>query len=400
MGAGQIIQAAVMQGDADLTQRSSPLLEGVAICSVGELFGGVERHILGLLTGLQSHGVDALLILFHDGELAAQVRSQGIDPIILPGRNRSTWSTSQVLAEILRRRQIRIVHVHGYKATVICGLAHRRHQFVMVKTVHGLPEPMTGRPLHALRNKFYHFLDALATRMADSTVCYVTEELRLQHARAHSRLRATVIPNGVANMDKDQLQRPPELRKDWFNLAIVGRLDTVKGHHVAIKAISSQNVPEDVHLQVIGVGPTEAELRKLAHARGVADRVHFLGFRRNVYDYLAHCDVLLMPSLHEGLPYTLLEAMALKAPIIASRTGGLVEVIEHRITGLLIPVADSLGLGSAIRALYDGPELRKRLSDNARKLQQSRYSLDAMALRYLEEYLAALVMTVSLNQNS
>ena len=375
-----------MQGDAGLTQRSSPLIEDVAICSVGELFGGVERHILGLLTGLQSHGVDALLILFHDGELAAQVRSQGIDPIILPGRNRSTWSTSQVLAEILRRRQIRVVHVHGYKATVICALAHRRHQFVMVKTVHGLPEPMAGRPLHALRDKFYHSLDAIATRMADSTVCYVTEELRLQQARAHSRLLTTVIPNGVANMDKVQFQRPPDLCEDWFNLAIVGRLDTVKGHHVAIEAISNPNVPEDVHLQIIGVGPTEAELRELVNARGVADRVHFLGFRRNVYDYLAHCDVLLMPSLHEGLPYTLLEAMALKTPIIASRVGGLAEVLEEGITGLLPPQGNSASLAIAIVKLQHDTEYRQRLAENACGLQRAHYSIDEMSSRYKAIY--------------
>ena len=85
-----------------------PLPVQVAICSVGELFGGVERHVLGLLGGLQVHGIEALLILFHDGELAAQARDQGIEPIILSNRNHSLWSTSQALAGILRRRQIRI----------------------------------------------------------------------------------------------------------------------------------------------------------------------------------------------------------------------------------------------------------------------------------------------------
>jgi L-malate glycosyltransferase len=372
----------IMLSDAEATQRIPPLVKGLAICSVGELFGGVERHILGLLTGLQSHGIEALLILFNDGELAAQARAQGVEPIILPSRNRSAWGTSKNLADILRQRQIQIVHVHGYKATVICALAHLRYQFATVKTEHGLAEPMRGRPLHALRDKFYHFLDTLATRTTVATVCYVTEELRLHHTRSHAGLRVAVIPNGVAYMDKAQFDRPSELCKEWFNLAIVGRLDTVKGHHVAIEAISSANMPTDVHLQILGVGPTETELRKLANVLGVADRVHFLGFRRNVFEYLAHCDVLLMPSLHEGLPYTLMEAMALNTPVIASSVGGLAEVLQEGNTGLLTTQGDPAPLARAIMELRLDPDYRKRLSENAHRLQRDKYSIDAMSSRY------------------
>jgi glycosyltransferase involved in cell wall biosynthesis len=365
-------------------------LKRIAVCTAGELFGGVERHILGVMSGLQAHGIEALLVLFHDGELAAQARDQGIEAIILPGPNRFLWSTSQALAGILRQRLVRIVHVHGYKATVFCALARIGYPFALVKTEHGLPEPMAGRPLRVLRDRFYHFLDTRATRMAGASICYVTAELRLYHARAHAGLRTSVIPNGVANMDRGRFERPPELRRDWFNLVIVGRLETVKGHHVAIGALADASMPPDVNLQIVGTGPSEAPLRALAQKRGVSDRVHFLGFRRNVYEYLAHCDVLLMPSLHEGLPYTLLEGMALGTCIVASRVGGLMEAIEHGVSGLLLPAADPSALASAIRELHDDQELRKRHGEFARQMQRARYSLDAMALRYVEEYRAAL----------
>ena len=68
----------------------------IAICTVGELFGGVERHVLGLMKELRAQGVSTLLVLFHDGELAAQMRAQGIEPVILPNQNRSLLSTSRV----------------------------------------------------------------------------------------------------------------------------------------------------------------------------------------------------------------------------------------------------------------------------------------------------------------
>lgn len=356
----------------------------IAICSVGELFGGVERHILGLLSGLKAKNIDPLLILFHDGELALQAREQGLDPTILPANNAAPVTTSRLLARILQERKAQLVHVHGYKATVFCALARHWYRLPMIKTEHGLPEPMGDSPVRALRNNLYHLLDRMATRAAVVTVCYVTKDLLTHHQRAHRGLRATVIPNGVATMDPSQFSRPFELRDGCLNLILAGRLDMVKGHHLAIEAITVKGLC-NAQLYIIGVGPRQAELRALADTHGVGNRVHFLGFRRNIYDYIAHAEILLMPSLHEGLPYTLLEAMALGRPIVASGVGGLAEVIEDGVTGLLIPPGDATHLAKAIVQLND-PVLRRQLGDNARRLQETQYSLEAMTDRYLVAY--------------
>lgn len=376
------------EDDLDHLRKSpySTNLERIAICTVGELFGGVERHVLGIMSGLQTQGVSTLLVLFHDGELAAQARGQGIEPIVLSNNNRTLLATSQHLAQILNQRDIHIVHTHGYKAMVFCSVAHLWHRFALVKTEHGLPEPMTGGLIRTLRNRLYYFSDSVATRIAHTTVCYVTDDLRSYYRQAHSGLHTIVIPNGVTNVDRCQFPCPSEMRNDWFNVVMVGRLEIVKGPHLAIEAIASERMPQDIHLHIIGVGPCETELRTLTKARGIANRVHILGFRRNVFDYLAHCNVLLMPSLHEGLPYTLLEAMALGIPIVATRVGGLAEVIQDEGTGLLVPPQDPAALTRAILRLYEDPALRSRLGEQARLLQQTKYSLQAMTERYLAIY--------------
>ena len=98
-----------------------------------------------------------------------------------------------------------------------------------------------------------------------------------------------------------------------------------------------------------------------------------------------------MPSLHEGLPYTLLEAMALGTPVIASRVGGLAEVIQDQVTGLLVAPRNAAALGDAIRRLKAEPALRVRLGEQARRLQRERYSLEAMTESYLEVYREALL---------
>ena len=328
----------------------------IAICSVGELFGGVERHILTFITGIRTQGVYPSLLLFHDGELASQAREQGVEPIILPNRNRSLLTTVRTLARILKQRQIQVVHVHGYKATFFCALARYWYPCRIVKTEHGLPEPIAGKPLYLLRDRLYHFLDNAATQIANATVCYVTQELQAHYRRWHSNLRVCVIPNGVANMDRHQLPRPSELNTKWFNLVVVGRLDTVKGLHVAIQALASESPQPDVHLHIIGTGPCGPELHDQAEALGISQRVHFLGFRRNALDYIAYCDTLLMPSLHEGLPYTLLEAMAFGTAIVASCVGGLAEVLQDDVTALLVPPRDTKALAHAITRLHDDSE--------------------------------------------
>lgn len=365
-------------------------LQCVVICTVGELFGGVERHVLGAIRGLSDKGIRSVLILFHDGELAAQARLQGVDPIILPSSNRRLIPTSRQLARILKAQEVLLVHVHGYKAMVFCALARRQYPFAIVKTEHGLPEAMAGRPMGVLRDRLYHFLDRIATWRARASVCYVTEELRMHYRNAHPGFQGIVIPNGITAPDRHKLQRPAELREDRFNLIIVGRLDSVKGHHIAIDAIAALNLSPEIHLHIVGTGPRDTALRDQVKSRGIENRVHFVGFRRNIYDYIAFSEVLLIPSMHEGLPYTLLEAMGLGIPIVASNIGGLAEVLQDGGTALLVPPGDVESLAHAIIRLHADPGLCRQLGENAKRLQQTKYSLTVMVERYLEVYRESL----------
>ena len=236
------------------------------------------------------------------------------------------------------------------------------------------------------RNRFYYWVDSLAARAAGATVCYVTEDLRSRYGKAHAELRTFVIPNGVPPMERDRYVCPPDMREQGFRLLVAGRLDLVKGHHLAVHAIANEALRRDVHLYFLGEGPRASQLRSLASSVGVSDRVHMLGFRRNPYDYIAHCDVLLMPSLHEGLPYTLLEAMALGVPVIASRVGGLSEVIEDGVTGLLVEPQCADALARAIQRLRENGTLRSSIAEEAKKVQRSQYSLEKMAQRYTQIY--------------
>lgn len=358
----------------------------IAIVTVGELFGGVERHILGFMPELRARNVEPTLVLFRDEELAAQARELGFLPVILPSGNISAVSAARQLAHLLRLKDIPLVHVHGYKAAVSSLLALRWHSFAIVKTEHGLPELSTGKMVTALRATLYHKLDRIATRLAGATVCYVSEELKEHSRHAYAALPVAVIPNGISPIERDGLRRPQEFGAGCFNLVVVGRLEIVKGIRTAVKAMASNEFSKTVHLHIIGTGPDETALRLLTQELGLAEQVHFLGFRRNVYDFIAHCDALLMPSLHEGLPYTLLEAMSLATPIIASRVGGLAEVLRDEITALLVPPGNAATLARAISRLVDNPDLGFHLANQAQQVQQEQFSVNTMTKKYLKIY--------------
>lgn len=360
----------------------------MAFCSAGELYGGVERHLLGMHTELVRNGVDPAMILFHDRELARQACALGLKVVVLPGWHSYDPRAAWRLADVLARESINLVHAHGYKAMVLCALARHRHRFAVVKTEHGLPEHARRDPINWTKLRVYEWLDNWATRACGATVCYVTKDLCARYAHKHRGLPRQTIYNGIESLHIASTTRPIEYEKEFFHLAVVGRVDAVKGVRYALQAMANPAMPNHVRLNVIGTGPLLSSLQALAATLGTLNRVRFLGFRRNVYDYLAHCDALLMPSLHEGLPYTLLEAMSLGRPIIASRVGGLAEVLQDDRTAILFEPADVNDILDAIIKVVRHPALAAALGEAARQDQRHRFNLATMSKQYWRVYKA------------
>jgi glycosyltransferase involved in cell wall biosynthesis len=365
-------------------------LRALALFTVGELFGGVERHVLALLTGLRTLRLESNLLVFHDAELAHQARSAGFAVDVVPASNFALLPAARQVASILRARGVQLLHVHGYKATFVSAVARLSYPLPIVKTEHGLPELGQAAAVQRMKTRLYHYADWLATRRSVHAICYVTGNLQAQSNVFLPHARAVVVPNGIARLNRTAFTRPTELAHQTFNLVLIGRLERVKGHKIAIDALASTRVPSHVRIYVIGTGPMESELRQHALAKGVYQRIHFVGFRRDVYNFLAHSDALLMPSLHEGLPYTMLESMALGCPVIASKVGGLAEVLRHDETALLVPPNDAAALAEAMERAVKNPGLLVNIARQAMLLQQSAYSLDAMSQRYLSVYKEAL----------
>jgi glycosyltransferase involved in cell wall biosynthesis len=163
----------------------------------------------------------------------------------------------------------------------------------------------------------------------------------------------------------------------------VARLDEQKGHCYLLEAAAQ--VPE-AQFVLAGDGPLRASLEAQARSLGVEDRVKFLGYRSDIADLLADCDVFVLPSLYEGLPLSILEAMSAGKPVIATHIGGTDEAVIAGETGLLVPPADSAALAAAIRSLLTDRPLAQRLATAGRARVAQEFSAAKMVQQVIAVY--------------
>jgi L-malate glycosyltransferase len=353
----------------------------VVVVAAGELFAGAERQILALLVYLHADGYRPTLALFHDRELAKRARELGLDVAVMPGSGAFQRSAVTRIAELVRAKEARVVHFHGYKAALHVALARRLTPFESVATIHGAPEfsgPLSGQ----LRSWLYARCERLAIRATRARVVFVTQELARRLTGMAGKNAWDVIPNGVDPRTVADLSRPAELDPSNFNVVVVGRLERVKGVTFALQAMQDTRLPATVRMYIVGDGPERPHLQEQAASAGLDARVAFTGFRADAVAFVAYADLLLMPSLHEGLPYTMLEAIAAVTPIAASAVGGLAETLLDRRTGFLFPPGDPTAIAAAINTAAADPTLREDVAKRAHSELFPRFDAITMTRGY------------------
>ena len=191
-----------------------------------------------------------------------------------------------------------------------------------------------------------------------------------------------VIRNCVSPVSECGTQSPIE-RTGRPIVLTVARLDEQKGHRYLLEAAAQ--VPE-AQFVLAGDGPLRASLEAQARSLGVEDRVKFLGYRSDIADLLADCDMFVLPSLYEGLPLSILEAMSAGKPVIATHIGGTDEAVIAGETGLLVPPADSAALAAAIRSLLTDRPLAQRLATAGRARVAQEFSAAKMVQQVIAVY--------------
>jgi len=319
--------------------------------------------------------------------------SQGVECFSCDSTSRSQYPLGMMrLSRFLRRQQIDILHTHLFEPSVIglsAGLLARTPVRVMTRHY---------SDYHTRINKNWHVrLDQLCTRLSNAVIAvsqHTAEHMIEKEFAPDSKVRAIV--NGIdfdrakvsGNDAKSRIRREFNAEESYL-LLIVARLHPEKGHTYLFKALSDirRRVNKPVRLLVAGTGPFDSDYRQQVEANGCEDIVSFLGFRKDSADLMAAADLVVLPSVAEAFGLALTEALYIGTPVVATRVGGIPEIVDDGVDGVLVPPGDSAALADAIADLLNDPARLKKMMGAGRDKVLSRFRFDNMVRAYEELYL-------------
>jgi glycosyltransferase involved in cell wall biosynthesis len=344
----------------------------------GSGFAGAESYTLNLIRKMASLGVTCLVATCYEGPLKDWLEKESCKAVSLHGRN--NWKSVREIIKIVATEEVEVLHCVDLKSAIVGGVASVFMKGVKtVATVHGLPEPY--RDLR--RNLKYMFsltIYFLFLRMLFDGIICVSKDLRDRMERIIGPGKIRVIHNGIDVEASERVNQKPTDANRKIKIGTVGRLDSVKGHIYFLEAAKDIiKDRDDVIFQIVGSGPLEKDLKEKAKSLGVADKVHFLGFRPDARSLIADMDIFVLPSLHEGIPYVLLEAMACSKPVICSDVGGVKEVVKNNDDGILLRPGDPDAISVAIRQSLLELNHTDSMGQKARQKIEAEFSSVTMA---------------------
>ena len=343
--------------------------------------GGAERLVVELAAELARRGVQTgVLCLSTPGRWARDLESSGLYLGCVGKKRGIDMAALGVLKERIREFSPDVVHSHLFTANLWTRLAgRRRRQHAMVVTLHNIDD---------WRGPVHRFADGFLRRATDR---YVAVSQAVHDYYVQDGLRAesvTVIPNGIG-WDEPETGEP--LSGEVPVIRACGRLVPQKGFATLIEAARVLDTGRrQFRIEIVGDGPERARLEEMAQRHGVAGKVAFTGGRDDARRLISSCDVFVLPSLREGLPLVVLEALHAGRPIVASDLAGLRGVLEDGRNALLVEPGSPAALASAIDRFLLDPALARAVARQGLASAKERFSIERAAASYLEVYESAL----------
>lgn len=340
--------------------------------------GGVERGTVDFAKYLLAQGHRSVIVS-AGGPLVNTLLDSGVVHYTLPVHKKNLflmWRCVRELSVILRKEGIEIVHARSRVPAWIAYFACRRERIPFITTCHGVYNTSLASRVMGWGKFVIAISHAVSVHMKE------------RFGVPHHRLR--LIHRGVS---LDEFTAKAELpgRKETLTVGIVGRITPIKGHSVLIKAMARvfRLIPH-ARLIVIGEAPRnryQEELLMLARRLGIEDRIEFLGNRYDVPDLVKKMDVLVAPAVgEEAFGRVIIEAGACGVPVIASRIGGIVDIVEDGIDGLLVPAGDVVALAEAVADVLRNPDKARRMAQSLRKKVETQFADKRMFAETLAVY--------------
>lgn len=328
--------------------------------------------------------------------LREYMQSQGVECFSCDARRRVEYPLAMIkLARFLRRNQIDILHTHLFEPSVVgllAGLLARTPTRVVTRHY---------SDYHTRINKKWHVrLDQLCTRLSHRVIAVSqhTADHLIESEGAPPEKVHTVL-NGI-DFERAKVSGaagPESVRREFraedaHLLLIIARLHPEKGHSYLFQALPKirRSVHKPVRLIVAGTGPYEAAYREEVRALACDDMVSFAGFRQDAPDLIAAADLVILPSVAEAFGLVLTEALYLGTPVVATLAGGIPEIVDDGVDGVLVPPSDSGAVARAIVDLLNDPNRRLRMAGVGREKILNRFRFEDMVRSYETIYEKAI----------
>jgi glycosyltransferase involved in cell wall biosynthesis len=353
---------------------------------------GAETVVLNLTGAQKALGHEPVIGVFNNQhrphlELASEAKKRFFQVEVFDCHGRFDRSTVRAIGKFVAGNSIDVVHSHGYKSDIYGYLAVRRERTPWVATCH-----LWTRGTRSIR--FYEFLDAMVLRRARRVVGVsdaITEALA-GSGIPESRLATVYNGTDLMRFNTGSRSLRDELEiGDRLLIGTVGRLETQKGIEYFVRA-AQEVLAEfpDAQFVVIGEGSLRSQLSRLIHDLKLDRNVHLLGERTDMPGVYASLDLFVLASIDEGMPMTILEALAASRPVIATRVGAVSKLVMDGKTGLLLEARDVSALRNAILACLRDRNLARSFGVNGERHVRSSFSAEAMARNYDGIYAQAI----------
>lgn len=357
--------------------------------------GGPAIHVVNLTAGLCSDRYQPLLVAGTESEAEGSMLdfalSHGVKPTVIPEivtafslaprDGKALWK----LYWLMRKERPHIVHTHTAKAGFLGRLAARLAGVPLIvhtfhgHVLHGYYGPVKNALLRRVERSWASFTDRLVT---------VSEQVKnelIGYGIAKAE-KITIVPLGfdlepflVSHTHQGEFRREMGLSDEIKLVGIVGRIFTIKNHAMFLESAAQISAREPTaRFVIVGDGVLRPALEQQARRLGIADRVLFTGWRRDLPRIYADLDLLVVSSDNEGTPVSAIEAMASSCPVVATRVGGLPDLIADRKTGILVPPRQPEALTNAVLCLLHDPQIARELGRNGRDSVRHRFTVQRL----------------------
>lgn len=361
----------------------------------GDLWAGAEVMAFNLLGGLKTlPGIELFVIVLNRGRLSQALERLGISVYVIDESEHSFLTIIRRTASIVRRHAPQVIHAHRYKENILAYLVSIAlpEGAALVSTQHGMPETYHRSPSLGQRLKSSVNYKLLASKFSRTVAVSSDIEEKLVNDYALPRDTVQLIRNGIVVPEVAVTSKP----KDRFVIGSAGRFFPVKDYLFMVEVAKEVSMKCDqIRFELAGDGPMLEEIQGLIEKYGLTGQFVVRGFFDDVGPFYRELDVYLNTSLHEGIPMSVLEAMAHRLPTIAPKIGGLKEIITDGVDGYLVDARNPEYFADRCLALYENAALRRQMANAAREKIIREFSMQRMAQQYADLCRHATVHTGS-----